>query len=144
MPSPRHHNPSCLPVHHSKSTSSYVSYPPPSALPLPCIYCGELGHSIWKCHDYNRPCSPNSSQVHPPATVAADSLPISNRTSIPRNPPSAPGHFQSEVPHNPQGVIPPSTPLNTQELISGKGDDNNCIITAYIPPQKRVHYSGHR
>ena len=85
-------------------------------------------------------------QVHLPATTAADSLPIPIRTPIPNNAPSAPGDFQSEVPCHPQGIIPPSTPMNTQESLSqvdgpsesipDKGDDNDCIITIYISPTK--------
>ena len=47
MPSPGHHSPSPLPSHHSKSTSSYIGSPPPSPVPLACVYCGELGHSVW-------------------------------------------------------------------------------------------------
>ena len=94
MPSPRYHSPSPLPAHHSTSASSYVgsissslvacpvSPPLPSPVNLVCVYCGELGHSIWLCNDYNIPCSPNSSQAHPPATTA-DSLPIPNGTPIP-------------------------------------------------------------
>ena len=65
IPSSRHCSPAPLPAHHSKSTSSYVGSPPSSPVPLACVYCGELGYSVWHFHDYNRPCSPNSSQVHP-------------------------------------------------------------------------------
>ena len=122
MPSPRHHSPSCLPAHHSKSNSSYVGSPPPSPASPACVYCGELGHSVWQCHGYNIPCSSSSSQVHPPATTAADSLPIPNRIPIPSNPPSVPDHFQLEVPHSPEGVIPPSTALKTQECITQVND----------------------
>ena len=94
MPSPRCCSPSPLHAHHSRSTSFYVGSPPPSPVPVACVYCGELGHSVWECHDYNQPCFPNSMQVHPPATAApADSLPIPNRIAIPNNPSSAPGHF---------------------------------------------------
>ena len=113
MPCPKHHSPSPFPAHCSKSTSSYIGSPPSSSIPLACVYSGELGHSVQQCHDYNRPCSPHSLQVHPPTTAAADSLTIPNRTPIPSNPPSAPGHFQLEIPCNPQGVIPPSTPTST-------------------------------
>ena len=154
MPSPRYHSPSPLPAHHSMSTSSYVgsishgpfAHPPLSPVPLACVYCDELDHSVWQYHDYNRPCSPNSSPVHPSATAAVDSLPISNRTPIPGNAPSDPGHFQSDVPHSLQGVIPPSTPVDTQESvpqvngpaepIPDKGDDNYCVITNCIPSTK--------
>ena len=118
----------------------------PNPVPIACVYCGEFGHSVWQCHDFNRPCSPSSLQVHPP-TPAVDSLLIPNRTPIPSNPSSASGHFQSEVSHNPQTVLPLSTPMNTQksvpqvngpaEPIPEKGDDNNCIITDYISPTKK-------
>ena len=64
-----------------------VSPPLPSPVPLVCVYCHEHGHSVWQYHDYNRPCSPNSSQVNPSTTAAADSLPIPNSTPIPSSPP---------------------------------------------------------
>ena len=87
VPSPKCHSPSLLPAHHSKSTSTHVGFPPPSPFPLVIVYCGKPGHSACQCHDYNRPCSPNFSKVHPPATAVADSLSIPYRTLTLSNPP---------------------------------------------------------
>ena len=67
--------------------------------------------------------------------------------------PSAPGHFQSDISCNLQEKIPPATPMTNKESVPqingpaepvpDKGDNNDCIITDYIPPT-RVHYSGNR
>ena len=107
MPSPRHHSPSPLPAYCSTSTSSYVGSPLLVLFLLLVFVLVKHGHSVWQCHDLNRPYSHNSSLVHPPATAAVDLLPIANRTRITINSPSAPGHFQSEASQNPQGVISP-------------------------------------
>ena len=84
-------------------------------------------------------CSHNSWQVHPPATAAAESLPIPNNPPLPRSlsvrgTPQSPGSNFSFCPYELSRVF--STGNGPAEPIQDKGGDNDCIITNYIPHAK--------
>ena len=142
MPSPRHCSSSTLPTHHSKSTSSCVgSPPPPSPVPLAVFIVVNLATLSGNAMTITNPALPILCRyTHLQLLLMMYCLFITGHPFlvIPLLPQVT---FNQRYPAIPSELFLLLLPWALKSLFHrlthpDKGDDNDCIITNFILPQK--------